>query len=155
MAELEIEPRILTPKLLFLTIRLSNFIVARWNSSCRNSLHMWSRLRAEEELTLLFLFLRALPFASGPPADFHSGLSYQNCHTCMTWTIISKGDRTTMMGSSSHSSPCGDGVQPGPPEVSLRRKTGTTQIVCQQGHKGQWMWVQQPMVSAMGAYHKS
>lgn len=121
--------RTLTPR--FLTCGLPDFIVVRWAKGCRNSFHTWSCLRAEQELTLLFLFLRA-PLCRSPSADFLSGLSCQACHSCLTWTT-SKCNRTTVIGSHSPKAPSGDGMWPGAPEVSQGKKTRTT-CAGQQGH---------------------
>lgn len=135
MAELGIEASIRASEL---TFSLSKLIVMRWNNSCRNSLHSWSYRRAEKELSPLFFLLFFFPKnpASLPEAPCKLLLRslLPKLSDLPDRTHHSKCSRTTVWGSCSHNWPHGAGMQPGAPEVSWNRKTGITQVPCQQGH---------------------
>lgn len=115
-------------KPVFLTVRLSNLMLASRTGLFRNSFHMGECQRVDEVPTPLCSLQEPEALCQEALADLCSGLTCQNCHTCPTRWSLTSGPATLWWAPALRIHPAG--MQAGLTQVSWRGITGQ---LCPQG----------------------
>lgn len=150
MPELKIKASFHTLYALFLTFSLTSLWGDGPTVAGIFSIGIVSKGRGGAHL-FVFIFNSQNLLSHPHPADFLSDLSYQNCHSCLTWSISSKGNRTTAMGSHSPNVPHGE-------RMLLLKSLGEGKPgwhVPASKDTGPWMQAQQLVLSAIVAHNKN